>query len=562
MAALGLLIAQAGDPEVNAQAANQPVSGAAILWRSALSVEAEGRVGVKGTEEDSRKQQERGPRQRAYNSSYPGIVVAGGDSMNAETRQVRACGGVAGRGGPLGLIALCVVLLSGLAWGCFGSPATTLDFAASVREGNFPLAVGFTSTVPGNTTSWEWRFGDGTSSGDRNPTHTYSSPGVYTVRLRITIGLPSGVEGTRTKTKVDYITVGPRKLYVEHSPLHSPGAMDNVAVSVVNAVGDIAMGMFMVDPDPFPAVFKGGKAYMPSYCDGSDHGFVSVIDTSTDSLQKAIAVGKGPRAVAIAGSRAYVANFLSQSVSVIDTSTNSFVWTIEVQSGPRCIAFSGSRAYVANYGSNSVSVINTQGGWVTKTILVGEGPRNILVFGGKAYVVNYGHDGARGSVSVIDTQSSDVVATIQVGSLPRAIAASGSKVYVVNSCGDGVAAHGTVTVINTTTLSVATTIPVGDLPWDIVICGNRAYVPNYAGNGGNLEHGTVSVISLGSNTVVDTISVGAGPVALAIIGHKGYVSNYLSAGPGAITVFSTDTNDVIATIDLAAAAPAFLAAVP
>jgi len=151
VAALGLLIAQAGDPEVNAQAANQPVSGAAILWRSALSVEAEGRVGVKGTEEDSRKQQERGPRQRAYNSSYPGIVVAGGDSMNAETRQVRACGGVAGRGGPLGLIALCVVLLSGLAWGCFGSPATTLDFAASVREGNFPLAVGFTSTVPGNS---------------------------------------------------------------------------------------------------------------------------------------------------------------------------------------------------------------------------------------------------------------------------------------------------------------------------------------------------------------------------------------------------------------------------
>lgn len=34
--------------------------------------------------------------------------------------------------------------------------------------------------------SWEWQFGDGTSSTEQNPYHTYSQPGVYTVSLTIT----------------------------------------------------------------------------------------------------------------------------------------------------------------------------------------------------------------------------------------------------------------------------------------------------------------------------------------------------------------------------------------
>lgn len=38
----------------------------------------------------------------------------------------------------------------------------------------------------GSLTSWEWRFGDGGSSPEREPAHTYGAPGTYTVTLAVT----------------------------------------------------------------------------------------------------------------------------------------------------------------------------------------------------------------------------------------------------------------------------------------------------------------------------------------------------------------------------------------
>ena len=42
------------------------------------------------------------------------------------------------------------------------------------------------STDPdGQIMSWEWDFGDGTTSTERNPTHTYETPGTYKVKLQV-----------------------------------------------------------------------------------------------------------------------------------------------------------------------------------------------------------------------------------------------------------------------------------------------------------------------------------------------------------------------------------------
>ena len=66
-----------------------------------------------------------------------------------------------------------------------GSPPRA-DFSAKPGEGTVPLAVTFTDLSKNRPTAWVWDFGDGTSSVEQNPAHTYPQPGIYSVRLKVT----------------------------------------------------------------------------------------------------------------------------------------------------------------------------------------------------------------------------------------------------------------------------------------------------------------------------------------------------------------------------------------
>jgi PKD repeat protein len=76
------------------------------------------------------------------------------------------------------------------------------NFTANVTEGEAPLAVRFTDTSTGEIETWAWDFGDGNSSTEQNPVHTYEIPGNYSVTLNA-----SNAYGTSTLTKPDYIRV-------------------------------------------------------------------------------------------------------------------------------------------------------------------------------------------------------------------------------------------------------------------------------------------------------------------------------------------------------------------
>ena len=81
-------------------------------------------------------------------------------------------------------------------------PAPVANFTADTVRGPLPLSVNFTDQSSGSINSWAWSFGDGASSTEQNPSHTYSSSGTYTVSLSVT-----GPGGSDTATKPDYITV-------------------------------------------------------------------------------------------------------------------------------------------------------------------------------------------------------------------------------------------------------------------------------------------------------------------------------------------------------------------
>jgi PKD repeat protein len=76
------------------------------------------------------------------------------------------------------------------------------DFSARPASGTAPLQVEFTDTSTGFPTSWKWDFGDGTSSTERNPIHTYTLPGTYTVTLIV-----QNTGGSDTVIRPDSITV-------------------------------------------------------------------------------------------------------------------------------------------------------------------------------------------------------------------------------------------------------------------------------------------------------------------------------------------------------------------
>jgi PKD repeat protein len=74
------------------------------------------------------------------------------------------------------------------------------DFTADKTKGQAPLTVSFKDRSKGHPTGWSWDFGDGQYSMDRNPKHTYTRNGVFTVALTL-----ENADGEDTKIREDYI---------------------------------------------------------------------------------------------------------------------------------------------------------------------------------------------------------------------------------------------------------------------------------------------------------------------------------------------------------------------
>ncbi len=74
-------------------------------------------------------------------------------------------------------------------------------------SGNVPMVVQYTAVATGaeGDVNWQWDFGDGSNSTEKNPEHTYSNTGIYNVKLTITDsrGVDTSVESSETLTVVE-----------------------------------------------------------------------------------------------------------------------------------------------------------------------------------------------------------------------------------------------------------------------------------------------------------------------------------------------------------------------
>ncbi|MBW2702535.1 MAG: PKD domain-containing protein, partial [Deltaproteobacteria bacterium] len=118
---------------------------------------------------------------------------------------------------------------------CGGDTVNPFDatIAASVEQGVAPLAVDFTATVnTGNEPyTFAWDFGDGGTSGEQNPSHTFNTAGEYAVTVSIGDAKDRSIERSLTLLVIDSLVIemaveptdGMAPLLVEVSSLATGG---------------------------------------------------------------------------------------------------------------------------------------------------------------------------------------------------------------------------------------------------------------------------------------------------------------------------------------------------
>jgi Zn-dependent metalloprotease len=107
--------------------------------------------------------------------------------------------------------------------------------------------VKFTDLTTGGVNSWHWDFGDGSTSTQQHPAHTYTVNGTYTVTLTATNSF-----GANVATKTAYITVNrPLAPVVEGDSSCGPAAFTAIANSTDSVRWYDANGSMVYNGNPF-----------------------------------------------------------------------------------------------------------------------------------------------------------------------------------------------------------------------------------------------------------------------------------------------------------------------
>ena len=112
-------------------------------------------------------------------------------------------------------------------------------FTPDKTSGVFPLTISFNDRSTGSPSTWSWDFGDGTTSTDQSPSHTYTAAGKYNVSLSISDGTSSD---STTKNEIVWATAEQDILWEEGFETNpyfwADGRRDVHAFGAINSNGD------------------------------------------------------------------------------------------------------------------------------------------------------------------------------------------------------------------------------------------------------------------------------------------------------------------------------------
>ncbi|MDR1653357.1 MAG: PKD domain-containing protein, partial [Prevotellaceae bacterium] len=113
-------------------------------------------------------------------------------------------------------------------------PVPVAEFSFEVAD----LTATFTDESTGEPTAWEWDFGDGETSAEQNPVHTYAVSGTYQVTLTVTNA--TGESEPVTKT-VQVIVSNINNVFAKEVNIYPNPAKDCISLSVSGMEGNISL---------------------------------------------------------------------------------------------------------------------------------------------------------------------------------------------------------------------------------------------------------------------------------------------------------------------------------
>lgn len=132
-------------------------------------------------------------------------------------------------------------------------PVCELD---SINFSDLSLATDFSGNNV-NISDWEWVFGDGDTSRLANPTHLYSTPGIYSVKLKVT------ADGC-TDTKIIPIAINPQPV----SEFTFNNVCENISIDLINnsflSTGNISNTNWDFGDNTTSTLFSPSKKYTSS----------------------------------------------------------------------------------------------------------------------------------------------------------------------------------------------------------------------------------------------------------------------------------------------------------
>ncbi|MFY7884135.1 MAG: PKD domain-containing protein, partial [Dolichospermum sp.] len=349
----------------------------------------------------------------------------------------------------------------------------TPSFTASSYSICANNTIAFTNNTSGSITSTVWKFGDGTSSTNLNPTHTYTNAGVYNVKLIVTN--TGGCVDSTMQTIV--INPKPTASFTIQGNNQCVGtgsvALTNTSVGIIsNYIWDFGDSTGANLANPVKVFTKAGTYNIKL--------IVKTTNNCVDSVTQTVNIIANPDPTFAFNSVRQCINNNSFNFSSVLAGLNSYIYQWDLGDGTTASTSSVTKSY-SSVGSYNVKlvVVNTAFGCrdsVTQVVTVNPQPTATIsgsgtICLGNTFVINATLNGtAPFSFTYTDGIKNYFVSGVNTNLYGLSVSPTQTSTYRIVSMSDALCSASTAQLASTSSIVTVDTTRFTKQPSNIVAC--------------------------------------------------------------------------------------------